>query len=73
MCCDALPEQFSGGGNFGLGDINPTVFFTPNHPGKIIWGRSQPVNISLRAFGNVVKPTNGPDWQVRFQFTFLIP
>jgi hypothetical protein len=26
------------GGTFGLGDMNPTFFFSPAHPGKIIWG-----------------------------------
>jgi hypothetical protein len=26
------------GGNFGLGDMNPSLFFSPAHPGKIIWG-----------------------------------
>ena len=25
-------------GSFGLGDLNPSVFFTPAHPGKVIWG-----------------------------------
>jgi hypothetical protein len=25
-------------GTFGLGDLNPSVFFTPAHPGKLIWG-----------------------------------
>src|SRR5215469_1951081 len=25
-------------GTFGLGDLNPTVFLSPAHPGKIIWG-----------------------------------
>lgn len=26
------------GGNFGLGDMNPTVFLSPSHPGNLIWG-----------------------------------
>ena len=25
-------------GTFGLGDLNPTLFLSPAHPGKIIWG-----------------------------------
>jgi hypothetical protein len=25
-------------GTFGLGDLNPTLFLSPTHPGKIIWG-----------------------------------
>jgi hypothetical protein len=25
-------------GTFGLGDLNPTVFLSPAHPGKVIWG-----------------------------------
>ncbi len=28
----------SSGGVFGLGDINPTFFFSPARPGKLIWG-----------------------------------
>ncbi len=35
------PELFSGGPRteaFGLGDINPTLFFSPAKPGKFIWG-----------------------------------
>ena len=28
----------AGGGSSGLGDINPTFFFAPAHPGKFIWG-----------------------------------
>jgi len=26
------------GGSSGLGDVNPTFFFTPAHPGPVIWG-----------------------------------
>jgi hypothetical protein len=25
-------------GTFGLGDLNPSLFLTPAHPGKVIWG-----------------------------------
>ncbi|MBS0581077.1 MAG: neuromedin U [Proteobacteria bacterium] len=28
----------SSGGTFGLGDMNPTFFFSPAHPGRVIWG-----------------------------------
>ena len=28
----------TGGGSSGLGDINPTFFFSPAKPGKLIWG-----------------------------------
>ena len=31
------PDQNSGG-NFGLGDMNPSFFLTPARPGKLIWG-----------------------------------
>jgi hypothetical protein len=31
------PSQ-STGGVYGLGDINPSLFFSPGRPGKIIWG-----------------------------------
>jgi len=37
------------------------------HIGKL------PVNFQLSAYGNVVKPDNGPDWQLRFQVQFLFP
>jgi hypothetical protein len=30
------PTQFTG--VYGLGDMNPSFFFSPSHPGKIIWG-----------------------------------
>jgi hypothetical protein len=26
------------GGDYGFGDMNPTLFLSPAHPGKIIWG-----------------------------------
>jgi hypothetical protein len=26
------------GGEYGLGDMNPTFFLSPRHPGKLIWG-----------------------------------
>jgi hypothetical protein len=29
---DGIPSAF------GLGDINPTFFFSPAHPGKLVWG-----------------------------------
>jgi hypothetical protein len=32
-----------------------------------------PVNFQLGAYGNVVKPDNGPDWQLRFQVQFMFP
>jgi hypothetical protein len=41
--------------------------------GRIFAMGEQKVNVSLAAFGNVVKPTNGPDWNLRFQFTLLFP
>ncbi len=31
------PNQ-NAGGQYGLGDMNPTFFFSPHKPGKIIWG-----------------------------------
>jgi hypothetical protein len=31
------PDQNSGG-NFGLGDMNPSFYLTPAKPGKLIWG-----------------------------------
>jgi hypothetical protein len=32
-----------------------------------------PVNFQLGAYWNVVKPDNGPDWQLRFQVQFMLP
>ena len=32
-----------------------------------------PVNLQLGAYYNAVTPDNGPDWQLRFQFQFLLP
>ena len=42
--------------------------------GRIVhWGK-QPINISLRAYGNVVKPTdNSSDWTLQTQFTWMFP
>jgi hypothetical protein len=35
----AQPDtSMSGGQSTGLGDVNPTFFFSPAHPGKLIWG-----------------------------------
>jgi hypothetical protein len=31
------PNQKTGG-QYGLGDMNPTFFLSPKHPGKLIWG-----------------------------------
>lgn len=39
--------------------------------GKIIAIGHQPVNVSLALYSNVVKPTNGPDWQIRLSFQFI--
>lgn len=39
--------------------------------GRVLTINKQPVNISLQAFYNVVRPDNGPWWQLRFQFAFL--
>jgi hypothetical protein len=32
-----------------------------------------PINTQLAAYGNVVKPEFGPEWQLRFQIQFLFP
>ena len=41
--------------------------------GRIFTLGEQHVNVSLQGFTNVVKPTNGPDWSLRFQFSLLFP
>ncbi len=41
--------------------------------GKIFRVGPLPVNSSLAGFANVVRPTAGPDWTLRFQVQFLLP
>jgi hypothetical protein len=41
--------------------------------GRVFKVNDQPINISLQAFYNVVRPDNGPWWQIRFQLAFLFP
>ncbi len=41
--------------------------------GKIFRIGSQAMNGQVQAFGNVVRPTNGPRWSLRFQLQFLFP
>jgi|ERR1017187_1371466 hypothetical protein len=31
-------EKPTGQGWYGFGDLNPSLFFSPSHPGKLIWG-----------------------------------
>jgi hypothetical protein len=41
--------------------------------GKIFKVGKLPINAQLAAYGNVVTPDNGADWQLRFQIQFLFP
>jgi hypothetical protein len=41
--------------------------------GKIVKIDKLPLNLSLQAFDNIIRPTAGPDWQLRFQVQFLFP
>jgi len=41
--------------------------------GKIFHLGRLPVNVQLSAYGNVVTPDNGADWQLRFQVQFMFP
>jgi len=41
--------------------------------GKVFSIGHQPLNVSVGAYKNVVKPNNAPDWQLRFQINFLFP
>jgi hypothetical protein len=41
--------------------------------GKIFHFGPLPVNTQLGAYYNVVKPDDGPDWQIRFQVQFMFP
>jgi len=41
--------------------------------GRVFNIGTQPVNMSLQAYDNVITPDYGPDWQVRFQVQLLFP
>ena len=41
--------------------------------GKIFNIGTQPANAQIQAFYNVIKPDNGPNWQLRLQFQLLFP
>jgi hypothetical protein len=41
--------------------------------GRVFKVNDQPINASLQAFYNVVRPDNGPLWQIRFQLALLFP
>jgi hypothetical protein len=41
--------------------------------GQIVHLGKLPVNMQLAGYCNVVRPTNGPSWQVRTQVQFLFP
>jgi hypothetical protein len=62
---DVWTVPVGGGGKlFRLGDILP---LQGQAIGKL------PINTQIGAYGNVVKPEFGPDWQLRFQVQFLFP
>ena len=46
------PDHESGG-QFGLGDLNPTVFLAPKNPGSLIWGIG-PAMVIPTATGNIL-------------------
>jgi hypothetical protein len=41
--------------------------------GKVFRFEGQAFNAQLQAFYNVVRPDNGPKWQLRAQLSFLFP
>jgi hypothetical protein len=41
--------------------------------GRVFRVGKQALNTSLQAYYNVERPTFGPNWQLRFQLTFLFP
>jgi hypothetical protein len=41
--------------------------------GKIQRFGKLPLNLQLQAFGNVIRPSIGPEWQLRLQIQFLFP
>jgi hypothetical protein len=46
------PDHESGG-QFGLGDMNPTFFLAPKNPGNVIWGAG-PAMVIPTATGNIL-------------------
>lgn len=60
-------------GNFSVGSGDHWVVPLGGGGGKIVRLGAVPFNISLAAYGNVVTPTDGPDWQLRFQVAALFP
>ena len=41
--------------------------------GKIFHLGKLPVNTQLAAYYNVVRPDDGPNWQIRFQVQLMFP
>lgn len=41
--------------------------------GQVLPIGTQPVNLQVGAYYNVVRPDNGPEWQLRFVLAFLFP
>ena len=41
--------------------------------GQVMPIGSQPVNVQIGAYYNVIRPDIGPEWQARFQIAFLFP
>ena len=41
--------------------------------GQVLPVGTQPINVQLGAYYNVVRPDIGPEWQIRFQLAFLFP
>jgi hypothetical protein len=41
--------------------------------GKIVRIGALPADVQLGAYYNVVRPDNGPEWQLRAQVQFLFP
>jgi hypothetical protein len=56
-----------------LADAKPAP--DPEEPGsdtgRVFRGGKLPINLSLSAFYNLVKPQSGPDWQLRTQLTLI--
>ena len=48
-----------------------TAFISPNSDSGLNWGVG-PI-FQLQAFGNVVHPENGANWQLRLQVHLLLP
>jgi hypothetical protein len=59
--------------NWEAADSDQWTFPLGGGVGRVFNIGSQPVNMSLQAYDNVITPEGGADWQARFQVQLLFP